>query len=139
MGLSEKLITKIKNENIIKNIIIIIFAFLLYPTIKESLSTLKADNIGDFLLVISILLVTVCFANFAFSYEYSQVKKTSLRLISHSATFIFLLLIALLLEAMTVSIGIIYPSLFNMIMIFSILLYLGVVLYDFWDLFRRFE
>ncbi len=126
-------------ENLIKNLCVLVLAFLLYNNIYLSLNSIDSIKIGSFLSVISMLLVTVCFANFAFSYEHTDITKLSLRLLSHTATFIFMLLLALLLETLVISIRIVYPSLFSITLIFSILLYLGVGLYDFWDLFRSFK
>ena len=136
MASIKKISDKIMRENMIKNFVIIILGFLFYSMIKQSLLVITPDQIGDFLLVISILLVTVCFANFAFTYDESKMNVLQTRLLSHSATFIFMLLIVLLLETMVISIGIVYPSLFGLIFMFSVLLYIGIVLYDAWDLLR---
>lgn len=130
--------TSIK-ENIIKNAIIILLTFLFFTNIQHALQSLSSDKIGNFLTVLSILIVTVCFANFAFSYEFTAVEKLGVRMLAHFSTFIFMLLTALLLEALVISINIVYPSLFSIILSFSILLYLGVALYDFWDFFRVFN
>ena len=126
-------------ENLLKNIGVLILTFLFHPNISSGLSSIDVSKISDFLLTISMLLVTVCFANFAFSYEHTIMNKLGMRLLSHISTFIFMLLIALLLETLVLSINIIYPSLFMIILIFSILLYIGVALYDFWDFFRAFN
>jgi hypothetical protein len=120
-------------------LLIVLITVLSYNKLKITLSTLAPEQIGDFLLVISILLVTVSFANFAFTYEKSSFDNFKTRLLSHTATFIFILLTALLLASMTISIGVIYPALFGIIAVFSILLYLGVALYDYWDLLRNAE
>ena len=61
-------------DNIIKNIAIIVIAVFLYPVISNSLAQIKLEQTNDFLLIISMLLVTVCFANFAFTYERSKLK-----------------------------------------------------------------
>jgi hypothetical protein len=82
------------------------------------------------------LLVTVCFANFAFTYEKSNLQTKSGKLLAHSATGVFMLLTVLLLESITVAVKVVYPSLHAIILGFSILLYVGVILYDFWDLTR---
>jgi len=126
-------------ENLLKNFLIIVLVFLFYNSLRIGLKSIDSNQIGDFLLVISILLVTVCFANFAFSYEHSKIRSLGMRLLSHITTFIFMLLIALLLEALVISIGIVYPSLVAIILIFSLLLYIGIALYDFWDFFRAFN
>jgi hypothetical protein len=126
-------------ENLIKNLIVVALAFLLYSSIYTGLNSIDSVKILSFLSVISMLLVTVCFANFAFSYEHTNINSFSLRILSHVATFIFMLLLALLLETLVISIRIVYPSLFAITLIFSLLLYAGVALYDFWDLFRGFN
>lgn len=126
-------------ENLVKNVIIVVLVFLFYPSIFSTVKMVNKEMIGNFLLVLSMLLVTVCFAAFAFSYEYTKIKQLGPRLLSHLATFIFMLLIALSLEILVINIGILYPSLEVLFLIYSVLLYLGIALYDFWDLFRAFD
>ena len=123
-------------ENAIKNLIVLICCFLFYPNLQNGLSDISSEVMGNFLLTISIFLVTVCFANFAFTYEKININSLGSRLLAHSATFLFLLLTALLLETMTIAIGIVYPSIYGIAIIFSVLLYLSIFLYDIWDLFR---
>ena len=118
-------------ENFIKHLLIIVLLFLFYNAIRTGLKTIDGSQIGNFLIIISMLLVTVCFANFAFSYKFTKMMSLGMRLLAHVSTFIFMLLIGVLLEAIVISIGIVYPSLFMIIMIFSILLYIGIALYDF--------
>lgn len=135
-----KLFEKSFKENLLKNLLIIILVSLFYNSIYSSLQSLKVEGgVNDFLLIVSMLLVTVCFANFAFSYEYSNLERLGMRLLAHLATFIFMLLIALLLESLVIVMRVIYPSLLTISIIFSILLYLGVALYDFWDFMRAFR
>jgi len=123
-------------ENIIKNAIIVIIAASLWPVIANSINQIGLGQISDFLLIISMLLVTVCFANFAFTYEKSKLDSMAGKLLSHGATFTFILLIALLLESIVLAVKIIYPSFYAIIFGFVILLYIGIVLYDFWDFLR---
>lgn len=134
-----KIFKEIFLENIFKNVLILIFVILFFDTLFVSLQSVDQSKVNDFLLTISILLVTVCFANFAFSYEFSDLSHFMKRILSHASTFVFMLLIAFLLEALVVSMMFVYPSLFKIILLFSFLLYLGVVFYDFWDLFRAFK
>ncbi len=136
---NKRIFRKLIEENLFKNILILFLALGSLNFLSKSLRSLNDSSINDFLLVVSILLVTVCFANFAFSYEYAYLNRFSIRLLSHFATFIFMLLIALLLEVLTISVGLVYPSLVVLIAIFSFLLYWGVVLYDFWDFLRIFK
>jgi hypothetical protein len=123
-------------ENLIKNIIIIIGALLFYPVITNAILKIQTEQISNFLLVISMLLVTVCFANFAFTYEKSKLRNSKIRFLSHGATLIFMLLIALFLESIAVAVKVAFPSFHILNIIFSILLYVGVILYDFWDLLK---
>jgi hypothetical protein len=135
----KKLILSATHANVIKNFIIVVVAGLLYKTIQTGMYALPAEKIKDYLLIISILLVSVCFANFAFSYEYSLGGKKGRLLLSHFATFFFILLIALLLEVVVIASHIIYTEMYIMTVVFSVLLYIGLILYDFWDLFRIFH
>ncbi len=123
-------------ENVIKNAVVVLIAAVLYPVIAKSLEQIKIEQTNDFLLIISILLVTVCFGNFAFTYEKSRFKAKGGKFLSYGTTGILLLLTLLLLECMIVTIKIVYPFLFNLILGFSIMLYAGIIMYDFWDLMR---
>ena len=123
-------------ENLVKNVLILVIAAFLYPSLSSSLMQIKFEQTNDFLLIISMLLVTVCFANFAFTYEKSNLQTKTGKLLAHSATGVFMLLTALLLESITVAVKVVYPSFHAIIFGFSILLYVGVILYDFWDLTR---
>ena len=136
IGMHNEIKQKLVWENVWKNLLVVLVTAGAAPLIQTSVRILTPESLGNFLLVVSMLLVTVCFANFAFTYKDSNLQSGSVRLLSHVATFLFLLLIALLLVAMTIGIGIVYPSLFSFFSIFSVLLYIAVALYDFWDLLR---
>lgn len=135
----EELFERSIKECMFKNFVVIVMCFLFYDRFSNALATLEAAQMGDFLMLISILLVTACFANFAFSYEFSIMESLGMRLLSHISTFIFMLLIALLLEVMVIGLIQVYPQLGAMVVVFSLLLYMGCALYDFWDLFRGFK
>ena len=66
------MVTNSTKENFIKNSAILIIAAFLWPIISNALDQIKPEQSNDFLLIISMLLVTVCFANFAFTYEKSK-------------------------------------------------------------------
>lgn len=123
-------------ENIYKNLLILVVAIALYPALKDSLDQINIDQTGNFLLVISMFLVTVCFANFEFTYAKSQLDNRLGKWLATSSTAIFMFLIALLLETIILIIKLIYPSFFGLFFGFSVLLYTGIILYDFWDLIR---
>ncbi len=61
--------------NTIKNLLVVVIALLLYPVLNEALQSVEATSMNDFLLIISIFLVTVCFANFAFTYEKAKMGR----------------------------------------------------------------
>jgi len=128
--------TKHIKQNIIKNVIVLIIAVFMWPILSNSLIQIQPEQANNFLLTISTLLVTVCFANFAFTYEKSKLKSKLGNLLSHFAVGIFMLLLALFLESIVMVMGAMYPFFHIMIFSFSILLYIGVVLYDFWDILR---
>ena len=136
---SENFFKAALKENLIKNLLAILAALLSYGFIYSSLRAIYADQAGNLLNVISMLLVTVCFANFAFSYEHVDFDKMKFRFLAHLATFIFMLLIAVFLETIVAIVGIQYPSFAPVAFWFAILLYLGVALFDFWDFFRVFK
>jgi len=123
-------------ENILKNIFIIIVTLSFIPVLSRALGQIQLGQMNDFLLIISMFLVTVCFANFSFTYKDEGKWKGKKNLLPHIATGVFMLLIALLLESIVLATRVIYPSFYGIIAVFSILLYLGIVLYDFWDLSR---
>jgi len=139
VGCMFKLNSFLVRENIIKHVLILVIAFFSFNNIYLVLTSIPINESGNLLSIVSILLVTVCFANFAFSYAHSKIEDKKMRLLAHATTFIFLLLTALLLEVLIVSVSMAYPLMYILILVFSLLLYLGIVLYDFWDFFRAFK
>ncbi|KKQ27518.1 MAG: hypothetical protein US42_C0008G0029 [Candidatus Magasanikbacteria bacterium GW2011_GWC2_37_14] len=123
-------------ENIIKNFLIILLAGLAFPFFSKKLGGVEPNQMNDLLLILSMLLVTASFANFAFTFEKTKMQKTGQRWLSYFATFIYMLLFALILEALMIAVEIVYPSLNSIIILFTVLLYIGLVFYDFWDLER---
>ncbi|OGG25725.1 hypothetical protein A2960_05240 [Candidatus Gottesmanbacteria bacterium RIFCSPLOWO2_01_FULL_39_12b] len=124
-------------ENLIKNILILFLSVILYTPLLNSFRNIQEGELNIFFIIISLLLTAVCQANFSFTYEKSRIDILSTRLLSHVTTFIFMLLCALLLESMVITVGIIYPSLYTISFAFTVLLYLGIALFDFWDLLRN--
>lgn len=119
-----------------KNSLVLLLAGLAYPTIAKSISVIDADGLSNFLFVMSIFLVTVCFANFAFVYEKAKMKLVHGRLFAHATTFIFMFLIAVMLESVAHAMHVVYPSLSVVVVPMTALLYIGLAMYDFWDLLR---
>lgn len=131
--------SKYFKQNLVKNLFIILIAAFFWPLLSKTLNQIQAEQMNDFLLTISILLVTVSFPNFAFTYEKSKLKTASGKFLSYSATGIFMLLTALLLESVVLAVKIVYPFFYTITLGFSILLYLGIILYDLWDIIRAEE
>lgn len=136
IAMHNELRKKLVWENVWKNALVVVVVLLSAPVVRTSLESIDKINVNDFLLAVSILLVTVCFANFAFTYKDSQSRAGDVRLLSHAATFLFLLLTALLLLTMSIGVGIAYPAMGSLFSVFSTLLYIAVMLYDFWDILR---
>lgn len=125
-------------ENIIKNIVIFILLIPAYFHIQSIFSPgtfFDKSVLGSVLVAVSILSVTACFGNFAFTYERVKQKETSSRLLAHATTGLLMLLIGLSLEMTSVIVGL----LIGKFLIFNaslVVLYSASVLYDFWDLNR---
>jgi hypothetical protein len=132
---------KMHSENIIKNLIITLLLIPGYFLIKSFFVTNPVVNdrsaLGIILSCVSILSVTACFGNFAFTYEKVEPKNIYSRMIAHFTTGLLMLIIGLTLEMTSVILSLLVSGFF----IFDIsltLLYVASVLYDFWDL-RRVE
>lgn len=130
---------KLIRENLFKNAILLIVLALSYLPIKNFLfsTELVTDKplAGDLLVAISIIAVTACFGNFAFTYEKIKARSVGERLLAHVTTGLLMLLIGLALE-MTAVLSEILIGNFVILDISLIILYLASVCYDFWDLAR---
>ncbi len=129
----------IEVENFIKNLIIVGILLFTYFQINDFLrnSPIATEKsvLGSVLVAVSILIVTACFGAFAFTYEKVEHRRIGARLLAHFATGVLMLLIGLSLEMTSV----IVKLLMGDFLIFNLslsLLYVGVILYDFWDLKR---
>ncbi|MBI2126751.1 MAG: hypothetical protein HYU02_05500 [Thaumarchaeota archaeon] len=123
-------------ENISKNIVLIILLALLFKPLQNVLSEASLADAGSILSFASLTLVAALFGNFAFTYEFSNVKNKAERLLAHSTTFLLMLAVGLLLETSTIVISIRVNSLLPLATLISAIVYSASVLYDFWDLLR---
>ena len=129
----------ILKENLIKNVLLIIIFIILYFPINSYLmnSIIATDKslAGDVIIVISLVSVIACFGNFAFSYEKINQVSAPQRLLGHFTTGILMLVIGitLIFLALLVSIIVEHSIIIDLTLV---ILYLGCVGYDFWDLFR---
>lgn len=125
-------------ENIVKNVVILLLLVPAYFHIQSIFSSgtfLDKSILGSVLVAVSILSVTACFGNFAFTYERVKQKETASRLLAHLTTGLLMLLIGLSLEMTSAIMGL----LMGKFLIFDVslfVLYIASVLYDFWDLKR---
>lgn len=128
--------TRIILENTVKNLLAVLIIAITFSSVQKNIMTVSEDAVSDLLIVISILLVFVGFAGFSLTYEHVGIRDKNERMLAHAITFITLLLTGLLLEVMTLIFRFVYPTVFPLIAISSVLLYVSVVLYDFWDALR---
>ncbi len=126
-------------DNVIKNLAISFILIISYSPIYTAItnSSIVEDKpaLGSLLVAISILSVTACFGNFAFTYEKVKFKSMASRIVAHITTGLLMLLIGLTLEMTSVTIGLLMGN----FMIFNLslfILYFASVFYDFWDLQR---
>jgi hypothetical protein len=126
-------------ENVGKNLVIICLLIPAYFNIQASLtnSPLTADKsvLGSLLVAVSILAVTACFGNFAFTYEKVRHSSAGSRWLAHSTTGFLMLLIGLSLEMTSVLTKLLIGN-FLVFDLSLLILYVASVLYDFWDLQR---
>lgn len=124
-------------ENLIKNVIILILLVPTYSSIQNFVlsSNIDQTSAGSLLVAVSILAVTACFGNFAFTYEKVNQKDTSSRMLGHATTGLLTLLIGISLE-MTAVLAAVLIGDFIVFNISLVILFFASILYDFWDLKR---
>lgn len=124
-------------ENLTKNILIILILIVAWSQIQTFFSTASLDkaSVGSMLGAISILIVTACFGNFAFTYEKVNHRHLGYRYLAHLTTGLLMLLIGLSLE-MTAALANFLVGNFGIFNLALVILYLASVFYDFWDLER---
>lgn len=126
-------------ENWVKNVLILVILFPVYFEAQKFLQNFPNSTdtgvVGSMLVAVSILAVTACFGNFAFTYEKADNKSLMSRLMAHITTGLLMLLIGLSLEMTSILTTLLIGTfpIFNMSLI---ILYVASVLYDFWDLKR---
>ncbi|MBU0615869.1 MAG: hypothetical protein KJ601_07290 [Nanoarchaeota archaeon] len=130
---------QIIKENITKNLLLASILGILYPIIHNFLSqsSLFSDKSasGSIIVVTSIIAVTACFGNFAFTYEKINVNDSFQRYLAHITTGLLMLVIGISL-IFTLNLTAIIMGPFIILEITLLLLYLACVGYDFWDVYR---
>lgn len=126
-------------DNVVKNLTVLFVLILSYSPIEKSISNsvIAQDkaSLGSLLVAISILSVTACFGNFAFTYEKVEIKNRQSRILAHITTGLLMLLIGLSLVMTSFVIELLMGK-FVIFDISLIILYFASVCYDFWDLQR---
>jgi len=127
---------RILAENVLKNLIILVILYLTYGNIESFLmSNLAIEQAGNLLVAVSILAVTACFGNFAFTYECTDKGDSVSRLVAHMTTGLLMLVVGISLEMTAIIMNLILRD-FWMFNFCLAILYAAIMLYDFWDLSR---
>lgn len=126
---------KILFENYIKNFILLVLFVPIYFPIKNSLVLTDPNYTGDLLIVASIIAVTACFGNFAFTYEKIKIKSRKSRMTAHVTTGLLMFIIGVSLMMVSVLTGVMTGG-FLIMDLTLLALYVATILYDFWDLNR---
>lgn len=123
-------------ENSIKTVLMLAVLVLADSWIRDSITKLPANQQGNVLTALGLLLAGCVAGTFAFSYERTNLDSLVDRYLGHATTFTLNLAIGLLLQITVYALGI-TPGFFNdPIVGTALLVYLSIVLYDFWDLLR---
>lgn len=124
-------------ENLVKNVLIVLTLLYTYSQINLFFANTVLDKsvAGSLLTAVSILVVTACFGNFAFTYEKVDQRNFASRLLAHLTTGLLMLLIGLSLE-MTSGLSRILIGDFPIFNLSLLILFVASILYDFWDLKR---
>lgn len=128
---------RILQENLIKNIILVAVLLSVYFPLKNQIlnSNISDGVIGNLLVVVSIVAVTACFGNFAFTYEKVDINNGVIRLIGHITTGLLMLVLGISLEMTAIFSGLLVGN-FLMLNLCLFLLYLSAIFYDYWDIYR---
>lgn len=128
----------IVKQNVIKNVTVVVVTLVLILWSMEYLRNV-GDSAIDAFFFLSIFPLGAMFAYFAFSYSNTNLYSARHRMMADIATFIFLVVISYSVTIATI-IGITsIPILQGPFVVMAVLLILGCLVYDFWDLFSNLE
>jgi len=115
--------------NVAKNLLVILAAVLLFDYVRSQVLFVKGDPLffQTFLISISILILCAMFG--CFSFRYKDTAKGNMWL-GYLVTGLFMFGIGIMFEMLIVLINI------PIFTILSAVMYLGVMLYDFWDFYQ---
>ncbi len=126
-------------KNVIKHILLVLVLAFAYFLIQKEFSTIQdKETIQTLILFVGLVLVAPLFAVFQFSYAFTNSKKGREVFVSHTTTFLAILVVGLLIEMIDVLFVMMVGNLLTF-RITILLLYLAIIGYDFWDYWRNKE
>lgn len=130
--------TVIVKQNVIKNVTVAIVSVVLILWSLDYLQAVGESGIDAFFFL-SIFPLGAMFAYFAFSYSNTNLYSARHRAMADIATFIFLVVITYSVSVATIIGATTIPTLQGPFMVMAVLLIMGCLVYDFWDLFSNLE
>lgn len=97
---------------------------------------ISSEHYSDLLIVTSLLIMAVLFADYAFTYEHTRMESFWDRYLSHSVTFIVLLCTGLMLESVVILINLETNTNVWIITFIAVAFYISLAMYDYWDILR---
>lgn len=124
-------ISRIVQENILKNLVVVVGLFMIYEEVKKFIYAVPKDVIGDVMFANSILALAAMFGFFAYSYKDVNPQQVISRAISHITTAALLFPIGLMfiLIQLILSIEIGHTPFLVVLSIWMV--YTSVLLWDF--------
>lgn len=119
-------------ENFLKNILTIAFIFISKPFMDNFLTSV--DDYGSILTFTTLLIMAFLFATYAFAYPNTKLKNTIERYINHLLTTTMIYGTGVLLYLSSISLQLQVQKTSGFINFISIIFFLSLVLYDFYDL-----
>ncbi len=114
-------------DNIIKNALLILAFLFLYNYVRSQVMFIKEDPVFFQTFLISVSIIILCAMFGCFSFRYKNTGEESIWL-GHLVTALFMFGTGIMFEVLIVLVNV------QLFTILSIVMYLGLVAYDFWDL-----
>ncbi|MBN2014013.1 MAG: hypothetical protein JW778_02425 [Candidatus Altiarchaeota archaeon] len=116
-------------------VLLVVVYFLVKDYLAGSNIATDKASAGNILVAASIIAVTACFGNFAFTYEKIDSESAYQRILAHFTTGLLMLVIGTSLIFTSILISSIMGH-FILVDIILLALYTACVAYDFWDILR---
>lgn len=130
---------RLVRETAAKNLVLLTTLAAAYPSVagflRDAVPRSGPGTAGSLLVAVSILAVIACFGNFAFSYEYVDLRHAGWRYLAHATSGILMLVIGLSLEICAVLTSLVIGS-FPLLEASWALLYVASALDDVLDVHR---